>query len=393
MNMQRNVKLFFAYSILSRLIFHRGIFILYLLYLSFDGTQVAIFQIIIYVSMTLLEVPTGYIADRFGRKMSVGFGLFILAIHGLGMIIFPAIFTIFLLLMLLHSLGTTLISGAGSALLYDTLKEGSHEDDYLAINSKIQSVSAVSLGIAMIVGGLLQDISWNYVFIAYMVANVLACIIVAMMHEPLATHEHTDNGLVSRDAVTGFLASSTGKRTLMFFAVCALFEALATPYFIFGQSLLAHHQFSVFFVATFFAIAQFVSAVSFALTGAVVRRMGELRSAFLIIGMTTALALATLVLGPTLAAVSLFLICILPDPFYVISDAHMQRTYPSPIRATLGSLFNASLSVGIAAGYGVIGYIGGRYDIVTAMTSLFVFGVLSLLLLVKYMRKPAVDWE
>ncbi len=75
----------------------------------------------------LLEIPTGVIADKFGRKTSLVLGSMVAIIAS---IIYGSIsnFYIFLLGELLFALAMALISGADNALLYDTLKETNQED-------------------------------------------------------------------------------------------------------------------------------------------------------------------------------------------------------------------------------------------------------------------------
>jgi predicted MFS family arabinose efflux permease len=68
----------------------------------------------------LLEVPTGSVADRFGRRVSLGLGTALGAIGTLVYVSAPR-FEIFLLAEIVFALSYTLCSGADEALLYDSL--------------------------------------------------------------------------------------------------------------------------------------------------------------------------------------------------------------------------------------------------------------------------------
>ena len=85
-------------------------------------TEVFVLQSFFSVSIVILEVPTGYFADVFGRKLSLvaGNGL---AFLGLLVYCFAHEFWGFLAAELVLGLGASFTSGSDSALLYDSLLE------------------------------------------------------------------------------------------------------------------------------------------------------------------------------------------------------------------------------------------------------------------------------
>ena len=74
----------------------------------------------------MLEIPTGVIADRFGRKTSMILGSLVLSIAALIYGSIPHFYN-FLFSEFLFAVGITLISGADKAILYDSLKENNQE--------------------------------------------------------------------------------------------------------------------------------------------------------------------------------------------------------------------------------------------------------------------------
>lgn len=85
-------------------------------------TQVLFLQSWFAIWIFILEVPTGVIADYFGRKYSIALGALI---TGIGAIIYFSVsnFYIFLLAEFLWAMGCALESGANDALIYDSLKK------------------------------------------------------------------------------------------------------------------------------------------------------------------------------------------------------------------------------------------------------------------------------
>ncbi|MFP3860730.1 MAG: MFS transporter [Bacteroidales bacterium] len=74
------------------------------------------------IAIVLLEIPSGYIADVLGRKKTLIIGAF-LGFAGFLIYDFSFNFWGFLMAELVLGIGQSLISGADSALLYDSLKK------------------------------------------------------------------------------------------------------------------------------------------------------------------------------------------------------------------------------------------------------------------------------
>jgi MFS family permease len=86
----------------------------------------------------LLEVPTGTIADRFGRKVSVGLGCFMLAAASLLFGSVPRL-PVFVLGETLFAAAITLLSGADEALVYDSLKALGREREATRVMARLEA--------------------------------------------------------------------------------------------------------------------------------------------------------------------------------------------------------------------------------------------------------------
>jgi len=102
----------------------------------------------------ILEVPTGAISDKLGRKHSIALGSMIIAaaviIYGSN-----ASFTIFLLAEFMFAVGYALTSGADQALLYDTLKEEKREDESTKIFGRVDAIHLLGMLVAAPVGSVI----------------------------------------------------------------------------------------------------------------------------------------------------------------------------------------------------------------------------------------------
>jgi MFS family permease len=110
------------------------------------------------IAIVLFEIPSGYAADILGRKKTLIIG----SILGtLGFAIYSGFsgFYAFLIAELVLGIGQSFISGADSALLYDSLKADGNESQYLKLEGRNFSVGNFSEAIAGFAGGALAEIS------------------------------------------------------------------------------------------------------------------------------------------------------------------------------------------------------------------------------------------
>lgn len=117
-------------------------------------TQVMILQAIFTFSVFLLEIPTGVVADRFGRKSSL-----ILAglMGGIGFLVYATYpsFWIFALSEFILAISVSLLSGADQAMIYDSLREIKKEKTSKKIFGRLNSLGLFALMIAAPLGSLI----------------------------------------------------------------------------------------------------------------------------------------------------------------------------------------------------------------------------------------------
>lgn len=118
--------------------------------------QVQLLQSWFSVWVFLLEIPTGAVADKIGRKHSLILGSTTIA---LATIIYGSMpsFAIFLLAEFLFALGYALNSGADQALLYDTLKVAGREDESKKILGRSDALMLAGMMVAAPVGSVLAS--------------------------------------------------------------------------------------------------------------------------------------------------------------------------------------------------------------------------------------------
>lgn len=115
------------------------------------------------IVLVSLDIPTGYLADAWGRRNCLISGC-IIACGGFIFYSFSFTFWTFFFAEILLGVGQSLVSGADSALLYDTMLHYKKEDEYLKYEGKVTMVGNFSEAFAGIFGGLLATSSLRLPF-------------------------------------------------------------------------------------------------------------------------------------------------------------------------------------------------------------------------------------
>ncbi len=125
---------------------------------GFSLTQIMTLQAIYSFSVAIFEIPSGYIADIFGRKKTIVAST-ILSFIGYLVLSLSSGFFAFSLAQILIGLSGSLMSGSNSALLYDTLLQTDNKELYTKVEGKNYAIGNFSEASAGILGGFLAATS------------------------------------------------------------------------------------------------------------------------------------------------------------------------------------------------------------------------------------------
>lgn len=125
--------------------------------------QIFLIQAFFSLAILVLEVPTGYIGDRFGWKLSIIIGG-LLAVLGMLLFIGAQHFWWFLLAEVVLGISYCFFSGSDSALLYETLLDLNLQKQYQSEEGTLMAYAYVSEGVAAVIGGVLAVFSLRMPF-------------------------------------------------------------------------------------------------------------------------------------------------------------------------------------------------------------------------------------
>ena len=154
------------------------------------------------------EVPSGYLADLWGRKNTIVLGTALCAI-GFSWFIFADSFVDFLLMEFLLGVGMSLNSGADLALLYDSqnyLSRNGQPNKTTKLIARLVSMESLAAGLAGVATGILA--LWSLDLVVY--AQALICLVpvgiaLTLVEAPrvISVGSHAENALRIREAIIG----------------------------------------------------------------------------------------------------------------------------------------------------------------------------------------------
>lgn len=193
-------------------------------------TQAQILQAWFLFWIFILEIPTGAIADHIGRKYSLALGGIVVSAAALVYGSMPK-FEVFLLAEFLFATAMALISGADSALLYDSLKEIGKEEESKKVFGRAQSFHLFGIFLAAPLGSFIAfKFGLNAPMLFSAIPFFLAAIIALTIKEPLIYQRTSESKRYLEIARKGF-SYFRGHKTLRLLALDAIIVASAA-YFV-----------------------------------------------------------------------------------------------------------------------------------------------------------------
>jgi MFS family permease len=150
----------------------------------------AVMSIVVFIT----ELPSGYFADVVGRKASL---LLSCIVWSLSLFIFCLGQDIYYFIVgeALLGLALSLLSGADSALVYDTLLSIKKEDQYQKVESNMGVIAGVSEAVGGLIGAYLAGLALIYPYYVQLVLFLASILLVLTLKEP----ERKERGLTSKN--------------------------------------------------------------------------------------------------------------------------------------------------------------------------------------------------
>jgi predicted MFS family arabinose efflux permease len=311
-------------------------------------TQIGVLEAFAWVLTATVEVPTGAIADRWGRKTSIAIGSVAYSI-AMFLILSKALSPAFLLGYALWNSSFAFVSGADSALLYDSLKADGREAEAAKQAGRMAAIQQGSQGLAALIGAVLATVDISLCFTICGILGLSATALILTVKEP----PQLDEGDVAlgywrnlRTAV-GIAARRPVVRALLLISATFSIVPLVVYYF-----LLQPYALQVGLpIAALGVVVVGVQSTSVAASWLAHRAEGRVQLAT-IVGLGGVLVIGAIVLlgaVPSIPSIALMLVvALVPALVGPLFLARTNELIPSAQRATILSLSALLSELGIA---------------------------------------------
>jgi MFS family permease len=359
---RKNIKIYYLYTFLNSLHFTWGLWVLFLQSRGLTLAQVGIAEACYHGAALLGEIPTGIVADRFGRKVSLAIGLVVYVLSDLVQVTSRSPWQ-FALGFALCGLATTFASGAAQALLYDSCKAVGEEARYLHHTSQNLAVLSFAVASAKLFGNALGNVNFTWAYLAQIAAEVITLGCIMAFHEPprgiSATQDDRPHLLDIWRSSVATLKNGT-VRWLMIYT--ALFFGLTTVAHLSSQPYWISRGFSVLGVGVIAFAGEMAICASLPFSPRLKRHYQRLKP--IIPAAIAALILLTVGVKNPLIAVVVFslsdVLCYIMEP---LLDEEMQNLVSSESRATALSTLSAIESLVVMIGFYLSGLVADRWSL------------------------------
>ncbi len=340
-NIRTNLWKIYAYKLLSEFWIIVPILIPYYESNNLNKTQIFTIQAAYALSILILEIPSGYLADIFGRRKTLILGALFMPL-GIGVYVFTHTFYSFLLAEFIIAVGNSMRSGCDSAFIYDTLIQLEEEDQYKIFEGRSFFYSRIGTAISSVLGGFLAILSLSIPFYANMATSLLMLPLASALIEPqreklkkispfkdilrISQHCYTQPRLRSLILFTA-LIGSTG--------IIGLWA-----YFLYYESIGIH----IGYFGIIFAAFQISSAVGSKQAHALEKKIGRRNSLFIPLLTAPTFLLLGIFKTYLLIPLILFNAFLWGFSFPLLMD-YINRQIKSEVRATALSVANMTVSL------------------------------------------------
>ena len=343
--------------------------------------EVFILKSVYSVAAVTLEIPSGYLADVWGRKRCLFWGS-VLFFLGYLLYSFTGAFSAFLCAELLLGAGQTLVNGADSALLYDTAAHYKAEQHYLRYEGRLTMIGNFAEAIAGIFGGLLAAYSLRFPFYGQAIVAFIG------IPAALAIREYNHSRAVRNPAgeMLRIIRYSLGENKVLRYNILfsGIIGAATLTMAWFVQPILMQLQTPTSYYGVIWTVLNLTVGIAALYSDRVEQALGMRRSNGLILVVIVGGYAALALLPLTYACLAiLFLFYIVRGFATPILKGYINQMTFSEMRATVLSIRNFIIRLLFAAIAPFIGWLNDYYSLqVALLISALIIGIPGFLFLV-----------
>ncbi len=387
--LKSNIWKIYASSFIVNFSFLAPIIVLFWQANGLSFTQIMVLQAIFAAVIILLELPTGFFADVYGRKKSLilsgillGAGAFAYSIG--------TNFYHFLTAEIIWAVGVSFLSGTDSAFLYDTLSGLKREKQYKKVFGNVLFLTLLATAIGSVFGGIIGAFSFRLAIAAFIPSTLIFVLIILAAKEPPRKKPIYEKGYAHAllKIIRFSLVKSVEVRWLIIYS--AMISVAGSFAFYLFQPYFSQAGLKIEHIGIAFAFLFIVAALASKFAHAIESLIGKR---------------ASLIMLPFISAAALFLMAEFVSPasvifvsalFFVfgftpvIVEDYINRIVWSDKRATVMSLNNMGERVLFIIFAPLVGKGADIYGITPILMLLGIFALLSGIVLAFFLKRNKV---
>ncbi len=168
--------------------------------------EVLLLESVYYISVVLLEVPTGYFSDLVGRRITLLLGAFSLIIACI-LYLLGNSFLVLAIGQIVFAFHMSFISGTNTVFHYESLLAAGKEAEYGDREAIVNQYGSIAGGTAALLGGLFASYHLSSAYIISMMAGIIAVVVAFGFVEPEGEDSSLDTpGVIAQLRTTlGFM--------------------------------------------------------------------------------------------------------------------------------------------------------------------------------------------
>lgn len=355
---KRNISIGYIYNFFLQFNITSAIWVLYLAFKGMSLVEIGMLESIYHITGLCLEIPSGALADLRGRKFCVVLGRAVNIVSCVLMIISNS-FWGFAISFILSSASMNLNSGAAEALIFDSLKELGEERKYKKIWGQLAFVMSIAQGTAVLLGGILSDVSFLYAYILGMIVQTIALLVAFNFNEPTVISEQDDNikieKALTKQVITSINVLKVRKYVFYIILFSSLVGSLQTTVFFYSQQYFSNLGYTKTIIAVICGIGSLLEALG----SKYAYRLEEwlkFKGILLTVSSMNIFALLGLSLFEEYSVFFYILTCITGGVAYAIFSNYINMDIPSEYRATILSFDSLCFSVFMICVFPLFGF-------------------------------------
>ncbi|NMB56365.1 MFS transporter [Candidatus Beckwithbacteria bacterium] len=318
---------------------------------------------------TILEVPTGSWADRFGRKKIYQLGLAFLTL-GQFLFLFARSFYFIVFISVIWGITIALLSGPLESILYDSLVELKRKKDYKNIVANVKIVFYIARSSAAVFAGFMYTINPLIPYVAKFFTYFLALILALFVIEP--KYQKTDS-LSDFEQIKKAFGNIWQYKDLVYFLLYAMmFSGLGNLLWVTYQPFLADSGFDTKAIGVVYVLLSLFSAFGSFLIKKLQDRFPAFRITQFMIFSVLLISLMMFLIKNYLAVIPIFYLSVIFGFQTPLISNILNKKIKSAYRATAISIVSLAFSLMFAVFTGPVGLLIDKFG----LKNLFFFNIL-----------------